>query len=297
MTAGISSIASSLYALEPQKTLYHYTSLDALLQIMPSGLLWATEIHYLNDSSELKHATARFLEAVRRLDTDSTQNKDILTQLTDWLSMRLADGYMLFVVCFTENGDLLSQWRGYTPHAKGASLGFSQSHLLECAKKQFFEFGKCIYDPKNQEEIAQLAIQAVIDAAQNLGPAPASKSHPTQSYYPSFQAAESDLLRIAALMKHDTFEAEREWRAISPVISDYVKTEIEYRSGRTALVPYQKFDIKSFQEDSIGIEHVILGPTPNINLSMDSLSRFMSRHDKSSKPRSLGMSRVPYRET
>jgi hypothetical protein len=277
--------------------LYHYTSLDALIQIVPNRCLWATDIHYLNDSSELRHASARFLAQVRRLENDSPQDKELLGQLAEWLHLRLADGHLLFVVCFTEDGDLLSQWRGYTPHAKGVSIGFSHTHLLECAADQQFLFGRCIYAAEKQDEVAYLAIRAIVSAARSRGPAPQSEAHPTQSYYPAFYEAEPALLRIAALLKHDAFEAEREWRAVSPVVSDYVNTEMYYRSGKTALVPYQKFRLSTLEVGSIGIDRAILGPTPNVNLGIQALSQFLARYRVCAGTRTISLSRVPYRET
>lgn len=277
--------------------LYHYTSLDALVQIVPTKSLRATDIHYLNDSSELKHASQRFLAEVRRLEDDPNQDKIVLSQLAEWLRTRLSDGYLVFVVCFTEEGDLLSQWRGYTPHAKGVSLGFSHEHLLACASRQSFEFGRCIYEPALQDEIARRAVRAVLAAATRAGPARQSEAHPSQSYYPAFQEAEPHLLRIAALLKHDAFEAECEWRAVSPAVSDYVKAEIAYRPGRTTLVPYVEFGLNVPGQVGIGLPHAVLGPTPHVNLGVQALSQFLARHQVCSGMRTVGPSRVPYRET
>jgi hypothetical protein len=205
---------------------------------------------------------------------------------------------MLFITCFTEDGDLLSQWRGYTPHAKGVSIGFSHTHLLACAREQHFEFGRCIYDHAAQSQVARLAIQAVVEAARQRGPSPPSQADPSQSYHPAFQEAEPHLLRVAALLKHNAFEAEREWRAVSPYVSDYVNTEILYRSGRTTLVPYRPFHLALPQVAGIGVERAVLGPTPQVNLGAQALSQFLSRHRASGGgPMSSGPSRVPYRET
>jgi len=36
--------------------IYHYTDPKALIGILSQGQLWATDIRYLNDNSELRHA-------------------------------------------------------------------------------------------------------------------------------------------------------------------------------------------------------------------------------------------------
>ena len=40
----------------PASFLYHYTSQRGLLGILENKKIWATNIHYLNDSAELYHA-------------------------------------------------------------------------------------------------------------------------------------------------------------------------------------------------------------------------------------------------
>lgn len=52
------SIVEPLYRDKPAGTLYHYTSLDAVQSILREGGLWATDIHYFNDSTELGHTAA-----------------------------------------------------------------------------------------------------------------------------------------------------------------------------------------------------------------------------------------------
>lgn len=40
---------------EMPEIVYHYTSMDALLNIHATGVIWATNIRYLNDVSEREH--------------------------------------------------------------------------------------------------------------------------------------------------------------------------------------------------------------------------------------------------
>jgi hypothetical protein len=300
MSQPIESVSSSLFSSSPTDILYHYTSLDALVSIVPGGKLWASDVHYLNDSSELHHAVQLFVRDVHTRQQSDPPSSDValLWQLSSWLQGRLASGHLLFVACFTEAGDLLSQWRGYTPHARGVSLGFSSSHLLECANVQGFAFGRCIYQQSEQQRIAHAAMQAVIDSAKAVGPAPPSEAHPSQSFHPVFTAAEPHLLMIAALLKHQAFEAEKEWRAVSAYVSDYVNSPVHHRAGRTTLVPYWQFDLHRPGMDGIGIESAVLGPTPHPALALQALDQFLA-HNKVSggKMRRTSVSQVPYRET
>ena len=44
-------------------------------------------------------------------------------------------GVTNFVVCFCEDGDVLSQWRGYADNGKGCSLGFSVKQKIGISYK------------------------------------------------------------------------------------------------------------------------------------------------------------------
>ena len=41
---------------DPPPTLYHYTTADALIPILQSGHLWATNSRFMNDPTELSYA-------------------------------------------------------------------------------------------------------------------------------------------------------------------------------------------------------------------------------------------------
>ena len=50
------SVLEELKINSPPVELYHYTTQDGLIGIFDSNLLWASKIHYLNDSTEFELA-------------------------------------------------------------------------------------------------------------------------------------------------------------------------------------------------------------------------------------------------
>ena len=44
-------------------------------------------------------------------------------------------GVTNFVICFCEEGDKLSQWRGYADNGRGVSIGFSEQELRQYSEK------------------------------------------------------------------------------------------------------------------------------------------------------------------
>ena len=194
----------------------------------------------------------------------------------------------------TPNGNLLSQWRGYCSYGKGISLGFSAAHVVSCATEQSYNIGQCVYDSGRQQEIVKEVIDTIVALAISEGPSPPSMAHPSQSYHPVFSKCEDAILRIAALFKNPTFKEEVEWRAVSPPVTDYIHSDIEYRPGRSTLIPYKLFSLARAGQAKLGLEHVFIGPTPHMNLSMNSLVQLLSRNGISPM---IENSLVPYQQT
>ncbi len=291
----LSSIASELYNQRPSSVLYHYTSLGGLSGIVSSQSIWATEIRYFNDAAELRHTSDILSAEIGQRLAESGKNHTVLKQFREWLRERLTFGHMLFVVSFTANGNLLSQWRSYCSPGKGISAGFKPEHLCQCASEQAYSVVKCIYDNDRKKGLATRIVNAVETLAQergeNLDP---SKRHPSQSFHGVFEEIESDLLRVAAVLKHSSFREEEEWRVVSPLVTKYVGASIRFREGKTALVPYKDFSLQRKVDGVFQLEHAYLGPTPDINLSMHSLTMHLS--DSGVSPKSgLTYCQIPYR--
>ena len=109
------------------KTLYHYTSLEALVSIVQSKRLRASNIRFLNDRTEslrLKESVLAILN--KRV---SYKDKEIVRTIVDLLGSTEKQSH--FVASLSEKDDLLSQWRAYCPSGVGVSIGFRSSVLNE----------------------------------------------------------------------------------------------------------------------------------------------------------------------
>ena len=110
-----------------------------------------------------------------------------------------------------------------------------------------------------------------------------------------FEEIEGDLLRVAALLKHPGFSEEDEWRAVSPITSNYVEAPICHREGRSMLLPYIRFALPKAEGGALAIEHAFLGPTPNAGQPMTSLSRYLSKY-RANPTKGLTYCQIPYRD-
>lgn len=286
-----------LFSERPTRILYHYTSLSSLRGIVNSKSLYATDIRFFNDAAEMAH-TAHLVrdEIGLRLRQTTSRYVNLLNQFSEWVSNRLTSGHAQFVASFTAQGNILSQWRGYCPTGLGVSIGFNHITLRERSEEQCFGLGRCRYNLAEQRKIVENIVDAVEDLADLRGEnRDSSKRHPSNSYYDVFEEIEESLLKVAALLKHPAFHEEEEWRVVSPIHSDYVKTPISYREGRSMLLPYVPFSLPENNNGALALEHIFLGPTPNVNLSMTSLSNYLSKNDASPK-QGVYYCQIPFRD-
>lgn len=293
----ITDLVQNLYSETTQDTVYHYTSLNGVLGIVEGGYLRASNIRYLNDATEMSHFSELFWNAITKRQNGSPLSLEFFRQLQAWVSERLTSGlgHKLHVVCFTTNGNLLSQWRSYCPIAKGVSLGFRPDKILSVATEQSFQVGKCLYDPQTKQQLAERIFKTIEEVALQRGEeTDLSMRHPLNSFYDVFEKFEDDLLRVAALFKHPAFHEEQEWRAISSAVKNYVEAPIEYHEGPSTLVPFVKFHLPKAHDRRLDIEHMFLGPTPSVSNSMHSLSNYLAKQGAS--PRTgLQYCQIPYR--
>lgn len=290
----IRDITSKLYADAPQERLYHYTSFNGLMGIVESRALWASDIRYMNDSAELKHTADLISTEVTRRIGSGHPRPDLLNQFLDWVTHRITNGHMLFAASFRANGNLLSQWRGYSRLGKGVSLGFDQEYILQCAERQSFQIGRCIYSCEQQALLISQVVDAVETLAAEAVAVPTRDPEHGDEYYAIFELIESDLLRIAALLKHPSFREEEEWRIVSPVITDYVEAPVLFREGTSMLVPFIMFALSSTDNSPISLQHLFLGPTPNKTISMNSLTMYLAKNGIRPE-RGISYCQIPFR--
>ena len=107
-----------------------------------------------------------------------------------------------------------------------------------------------------------------------------------------FQSIEADLMIICALLKHQSFAEEQEWRLISPTFTSTASAPIAFREGKAMLVPYYLFDLEL--DGLIKLDHVFVGPTPNAALSINALMHYLT--NKNARPeKGISDSEIPYR--
>lgn len=201
----------------PRPLLYHYTTLDGMLGITESAAIYASDARYMNDASEMTYASQAIASVVTTVvsEVEDEQLKATLPSRPDFANT-FAYGQRPFIACFCEQGDLLSQWRGYGGGAPAFSLGLDLSSLT-----MFGGLGpntylrKVIYDKAEQERTVRAITQDWIAAAREV----ISRGEEVGDVfpYPAIWALQQALAEHHLSFKHPSFAEEREWRIIKLV--------------------------------------------------------------------------------
>jgi hypothetical protein len=278
--------------------LYHYTNHDGLLGIVNSRELWASEVGYLNDAKEFHTALDMALERLENelpplglftLDPRHSPRQLAAKNLWHFTRKATAERSRVFVASFCSTGDLLSQWRGYSGGSYGVSIGFDADQLKQVALRKGFCLGKCIYDREVQNrmisEVTETAIKRML-------------SHNDQ-HEKTCRDFVGTLSRIAVLFKNDAFFEEDEWRlSFSTDTAD--QTDVRFRRGRSTLIPY--VTLPFMQKRASLVDHVYIGPCPNMQLSQNSVawllsqSKLLNRSRPSKAVEAVRASQIPFRD-
>jgi hypothetical protein len=283
------------FSAKPTGTLYHYTGIGGLLGIVETGKIWASHAYYLNDSKEILHAR----DILRKILSDSAndyhgEEQEFIKEFAEWLNTFHLDTFHIFIFSLSEERSLLSQWRSYTPHGKGVSLGFTTSVFDHIVKMPGFKIAQCLYENQQHVELMRGLIEKMlITFRQRLPEINTSKKHPSQKYHGFLEDFRNDLLQVLAIVKHPSFKEEREWRIVSPYFPQYTVPAIKFREGASMLLPFIELELPAQSETPLLFDEVILGPSQEEKLSLSALSSYLSNKKVCNKS---SISGIPFRK-
>jgi hypothetical protein len=259
----MNAIQELMSAVPEKETIFHYTSQEGLLGIIQTKSLWASSIRHLSDSAEFGYSVELVREKLkRRLQAERGAWNGFYGAVLEGLDA--VKDMTLFVGSFSENSDLLSQWRAYTPNGTGFSVGYKYSYLKSLADSQGFSIVKCSYRESEHDtilnELINIAGEAVIDG----------------NFEKAVTAFFVGLFHVAPALKHPSFSEEQEWRLFSNIIS-LGDPATRFRAGKSMLIPYVEFKLAD-STDKMSVSQIFVGPTPHRDQSISSLTFLLLAH-------------------
>jgi hypothetical protein len=273
---------------EPE-ILYHYTTAMGLMGIVQSRTLWATNAEFLNDTQELQFGRPQVLEALLKQADELSPDSGAFDANTSRATVMRSAAYELapggndarrqyhfvYVACFCEAGDLLSQWRSYGAPG-GYAVGFRTSQLRLVRPAEEEARGTVSEEIEQAATLVQVRYgdaaveEAVTSVLQTVAPEPTG--HPGVL---GFHRAQSVVLPALTGIKHAAFSEEREWRLV--VVSGPIKPS--FRVGPLGVTPYISL---WYPVDAIG--EVVVGPAPSNGYARKGLSALWARKSPFVRP-------------
>ena len=238
--------------------LWHYTDGAGLRGILQTQTLWASNCLFLNDSAEFKFAgevITKVLDEV--LDVDATAEvRRELVNLRDMFALAHPDITPDIYVCsFTTQGDLLSQWRGYTKPRDRFNIGINGPYLFARGFESW-QLRECFYQDMRQRLLVSDVVRrclSYLDAG-----VPVSLAFRRLAY---------SLAWLAPLLKHPRFAEENEWRLIRYPrelvrFPEEYEPPVEHRPRQSTSIPYITFPL-NIEQVHVPPIHITIGPSTN----------------------------------
>jgi hypothetical protein len=264
--------------------LYHYTSIRGVEGIIKDKAVWASILHFMNDSREWGYVLDLARTEVRRQSNERPGHRwpIFISKLADSL-----DQFRHLNICvfsLSEMWNQLSQWRAYCPPDGGYAIRFNIEHLKKQLAAQGFSLLPCEYDPAFQGELMR---SIVCSALCTIGGVPEEGSLDALVCRARDKLIQL-LVDMASRLKHPDFREEYEWRAIKVVNSD--DPGMSYRIQGSIATPHFVISLDRVPGE-FPIEDIMVGPNPHQALAVNGLTRIVFK----AGVRSVTTSQTPLR--
>jgi len=231
----------------PEK-LYHYTNTDGVIGIIQSNNLWATGFQSLNDATELVHGATILIDELDRYGNQ--HGGDILVLLSKLSNYYKEHGetyrgfFETYIISFSEDNDVLSQWRAYSDQAKGCCVefDFTDSRLFTIVSEATpwaLEVLPVIYDESQQRTLIQSGIERLLGYLD-------STEWTVQKIANATEAKQGIILGLlmhsfepfVTAFKHAGFSEEKEWRGITSCASNLTEKNKKERNTDSGISTY-----------------------------------------------------------
>jgi len=297
-------------ALETRPLLAHYTSIDALEKIMKSGEVWLSNPLFMNDLEEvrfgLQQGARLFLQSQAVTDACQTPERAQLVRdaFAHYYNQFDQDhAFDTYVFCLSEHdpkntNGVLSMWRAYGGHGRGAALVFNTDLLTAPNPKSPLLLVKVKYGSQDERiEWLSTKLERWCQKLQNL-------ALPDGKLYIAAHAFLYIIRLFALKTKHDGFSEENEWRVIYIPEKDPKiwpdNLQFHYSMGPNGVEPKLRFKVKPLDPNltwtfSDILDQIILGPSLSSLLARRSVERMLDAIGRSEFRQKVSASQIPLR--
>jgi Protein of unknown function (DUF2971) len=284
--------------IDGTQTVWHYTTGDALINIVQSGSLYSTQVSCLNDSTEVHYGETLLREAFLEIQKQShpEEETELLKQLIDDSAPEGQKAHPpsdFFVTCFSSDKDDLSQWRAYGGGENGYALAFGVGG--------FFNRGTTIvvrvnYKKELHISLAARAAKATLEFFREG--LEARKGQDTSEWPKEFRAEWFRVLgKLAPMVKDPAFKGENEYRIVHTFIQSELK-HLRFRQKQSLMsmhLPLVFPPATDVRSTGLPILEVMVGPSRHKETSRLSALVLLQQAGYFNVP--VTMSDIPFQTT
>lgn len=163
------------------ESIYHYCSVDTFMAIIQNKTLRLSDLNKTNDYMEKRWANKFIVSVLQekleecgvnmKLEEDywyDEQSNNHLQYYKKEVERVLYDESPVLITCFSEEKDILSQWRAYGKDGTGVAIGFNYKIINLINDKKDVLVEKVIYKENKQKEKLGQLIESVIIYIKNM---------------------------------------------------------------------------------------------------------------------------------
>lgn len=229
--------------------IFHYCWLDTLKKITKNKQLRFSDIGYLNDTTEFEEAVRILWIAVERKKAsmdkelyDILTNKDVLSEINSYSQRypfyppinknRDIDSVKpickIYTCSFSMDGDLLPMWNYYAQGTDGISINFTDlKDSIDSNEKVKIVMGKVWYADEDKSQCVEALLEDVIILFSEIPDTNCRKDM-------VLDVLTSVINNMRIFLKHERFEAEKEYRAALIVPEEVINNNelpVSYTQG------------------------------------------------------------------
>jgi hypothetical protein len=256
--------------------IYHYTSADALLNILNTRTLWFSDRSYLNDRSEGLLPLELLEETITQLDIYEDMKAQLLKEIPRQKEKLIHGTKRAYILSFSIDPDNLCLWNYYTKgdQIQGYNIGFQADiltdafHGIKPGKSNAYIplQGRVIYNKNKQKEQVISTINSLLNVA-----------HEQETDFTACFIIDK-IIFLGYFFKTECFNIENEYRMViiwdrAFQSEDYLLKEENYRIHNGFFIPYRQVP---FSNNCI--KAITVSPTIEYDLAHSSLKRALSNY-------------------
>ena len=260
--------------MDEGEKIYHYTTIDALINIVSRKELWVTKWDYLNDMDELTVAEDVCAVVLREENVKSEVIQDVKKYIKENIrGSALSDSY--YICSFSRNRDSQLLWSNYSNY-DGINIEVDFAKFRENLDLSIMWDGLVNYDLESQKKCLIKTFYDEFIDVDDFGNIKSLKeiNNLQGKAYELLISHMSIICELNSMFfKRSCFKGEEEYRFVLTVDKEQ---KISFRNKNSIVIPY----IEKKMKNTDFITRITIGPTNQIDVAAKGIGELLHYHKR-----------------